>query len=86
MDQCLKFAVCDDVLQERKIIVNMVQEYMNTYDYFAKIDEYDAGEQLLAEENPVYDLVFLDIYMKKNKWYTGCGRIKEKKSVNPDYF
>lgn len=80
MDSSLKFAVCDDVLQERKIIVDMLQEYMDIHDHFIKIDEYDSGELLLEEANPVYDLVFMDIYMKTTN---GIQTATELKKRNP---
>lgn len=86
MDGSLKFAICDDVLQERKIIVDMVQEYMDIHDYFAKIDEYDTGEQLLAEENPVYNLVFLDIFMEKTNGIQTAAKLKERNTATQIVF
>ena len=78
MDSSLKVAVCDDVLQERKIIVDMLQEYMDIHDYFAKIDEYDTGERLSAEETPVYHLVFLDIFMGETNGIQTAEKLKKK--------
>ncbi len=78
MDSSLKFAVCDDVLQERKMIVDLLQEYMDIHDYSVKIDEYDTGEQLSAEATPVYHLVFLDIFMENTDGIQTAARLKEK--------
>lgn len=59
----LKFAICDDLQQEREKICTMVNTYIYIHHYIATIDEFSSGEELLSADYTVYDLIILDIFM-----------------------
>lgn len=59
----LRIAVCDDLEQDRKNMLALLNKYLDQKHYVALIDIYTSGEELLATKTGEYDLVVLDIFM-----------------------
>lgn len=64
MEASIKIAVCDDDEKDRRCIVDLLTEYLDGNDLYARIDVFDSGEKFLDGDTAQYDLVFLDIFMK----------------------
>ncbi|MGB4660067.1 MAG: LytTR family DNA-binding domain-containing protein [Mobilitalea sp.] len=65
----MRIAVIDDTPQDRKVAITLAKEYFiqrKEYENMQIIfDEYDSGESFLeAYIKGIYDILFLDIYMK----------------------
>lgn len=59
----LRCAICDDQQKERDIIFTLLNQYMDLHGHVAAIDMFTSGEELLASDISVYDLIVLDIFM-----------------------
>lgn len=62
----LKFAVCDDMEQERGALRRFLNGYFAQMSYDYDISEYRCGEALAADYedgDAAFDLIFLDIFM-----------------------
>lgn len=65
----MRIAVIDDNSSDRKTAITLAKDYFNQRKEYEKMeiifDEYDSGEAFLtAYMKGVYDILFLDIYMK----------------------
>lgn len=65
----MRIAVIDDNSSDRKTAIDLAKDYFNQRKEYEKMeiifDEYDSGEAFLnAYVKGVYDILFLDIYMK----------------------
>lgn len=63
MDQEIKVAVCDDLAEDRRRIIDLLSEYTDKNNLYVKIEEFSSGEGFLASDTAVYSLVFMDIFM-----------------------
>ena len=63
----LQVAICDDEEYYREKIQSLLKQYLDKQDLKYTIQLYSSGEQFLNhyENNVKYDIVFLDISMKK---------------------
>jgi DNA-binding LytR/AlgR family response regulator len=61
----IKIAICDDLIEERTKIRNLLEQYLDENYYVASIDEYESGEQLLKSDISKYNLIVLDIFMEE---------------------
>lgn len=59
----LRCTICDDQQKEQDIIFVLLNKYMDMHGHVAKIDQFSSGEELLATDTSVYDLIILDIFM-----------------------
>lgn len=74
----VKVAVCDDLQSDRKNIVSLIEKYVDTYGYLMSIDEYSSGEELIGADVGMYDLIFLDIFMKDLNGIQTAEKIMDK--------
>lgn len=59
----IKVAVCDDLEEDRQVLVNLLSEYTDKNNLYVKIQEFTSGEAFLASDTSEYSLVFMDIFM-----------------------
>lgn len=60
----MRFAIIDDLNQERAQALTLFEEYRNTRHIPFLVDDFDSGEDFLASFVPyTYDIIFMDIYM-----------------------
>lgn len=90
MKEYVRIAVCDDVTDERRNTINIVEKYIDSHEHVVKVDEYSSGESLIeALENgngsgdtdiePLrYDVVILDIFMDKMNGIETAKQLNEK--------
>lgn len=81
MNTEIKIAICDDILQERKKIYDLLNQYLDENNYVAIIDEYSSGEDLLSSNAYEYNLIILDIFMGK---LNGIETTQELLKINPN--
>ncbi|MDD3339998.1 MAG: response regulator [Lachnospiraceae bacterium] len=62
-ENILRIAVCDDLAQDRKMMISLLSEYLDKNNICARIDDYESGEAFLSSDTASYLLVFLDIFM-----------------------
>lgn len=70
----LRCTICDDQQKEQDIIFVLLNKYMDMHGHVAKIDQFSSGEELLATDTSVYDLIILDIFMGEK---TGIATAEE---------
>ncbi len=72
-------AVCDDELVERQYIENIVTKWAKVNKLDTKIDLYDSSESFLFmyQEKKDYDILLLDIEMKKMDGVTLAKKIRQ---------
>ena len=75
----IKIAVCDDIIEERVKIRDLINQYLDENYYVASIDEYDSGEELLKSDIVKYNLIVLDIFMNE---LNGIETTKEIMKIN----
>lgn len=63
MNYQMKIAICDDDDSDRKLMFQLVMEYLDLHNYHIGVDQYLTGEEFLASNVDQYDLVILDIFM-----------------------
>lgn len=63
MNQEIRIAVCDDLIEDRQNIIQMLSEYTDQNNLYVKIEEFASGEAFLSSDTSVYSLVFMDIFM-----------------------
>ena len=59
----IKVAVCDDLEEDRQVLVNLLSEYTDKNNLYVKIQEFTSGEAFLASDTSEYSLDFMDIFM-----------------------
>lgn len=74
----ITLAICDDEFIERKLNKKKIVQILENLNTDYNIDEYSDGQELVQSEM-FYDIVFLDIKMKK---LDGIETAKEIKKVN----
>ena len=52
-----KVAVCDDLEEDRQVLVNLLSEYTDKNNLYVKIQEFTSGEAFLASDTSEYSLV-----------------------------
>lgn len=75
-----RIALCDDSDMERRIIRNMISQYIKEHEYSVRIEEFSSGNALLNSDVTSYDLVILDIYMGG---LNGIDTAKELLRIHP---
>ena len=75
----LRCAVCDDLQNERDIIFSLLNTYMDTHGYVAAIDLFSSGEELLAADTSVYELIILDIFMGEKTGIATAEELMQRK-------
>lgn len=65
MEEVIRIAVCDDLKEDRDILIKILSEYLDQNNLYAEVDEFVSGEAFLASDISRYRLVFLDIFMDK---------------------
>ncbi len=75
----LRCAVCDDLQNERDILFSLLNTYMDTHGYVAAIDLFSSGEELLAADTSVYDLIILDIFMGEKTGIATAEELMQRK-------
>lgn len=64
-DNFLRIAVCDDDANDRQEIVQLLYQYLDQEQQYAKIVEFTSGEEFLDSDVSAYGLVILDIFMNE---------------------
>lgn len=77
----MKIAICDDDEKDRKLMRELICEYLDMHNYHIRIDEYHTGEAFLAGNISEYNLVILDIFMGE---LNGIETAKKLVADNPD--
>ena len=73
----LRIAVCDDMPSDRRVLIGMINKYLDLRDYLVEMNEYTSGEELLSS-GLSYDLVFLDIYMGELNGIQTAERLNQR--------
>ncbi|SHH72875.1 LytR/AlgR family response regulator transcription factor [Clostridium grantii] len=76
----LNIAICDDEKKELEIIYSLVSKNLTDIDQQFKINYFDEGEDLIEHMDSfkeLYDIIFLDIYMKFSNGIDIAKRIRE---------
>lgn len=82
MEEVIRIAVCDDLKEDRDILIKILSEYLDQNNLYAEVDEFISGEAFLASDISRYRLVFLDIFMDKlNGMETAKKLIRENHKV-----
>lgn len=76
----ITLAICDDEIIQRKLNEKKIVQVLENLNTDYNIDEYSDGQELVQSEI-FYDMVFLDIKMKK---LDGIETAKEIKKINPN--
>lgn len=75
----MKIAICDDMLQEKILLKEMAERYLEENDYEADIVTFENGEALLKNfETGAYDIIFLDVYMNGMNGLETAKEIRRK--------
>ena len=82
MEEVIRIAVCDDLKEDRDILIKILSEYLDQNNLYAEVDEFISGEAFLASDISRYRLVLLDIFMDKlNGMETAKKLIRENHKV-----
>ena len=76
----MNIIICDDRIDDRKNLSDLLSDYGEKKNYEFAITEYDSGEQLCEEQSALEacQLLFLDINMQGMDGLKTAMRIKEK--------
>ena len=76
----MNIIICDDRIDDRKNVSDLLSDYGEKKNYEFTITEYDSGEQLCEEQSALEacQLLFLDINMQGMDGLKTAMRIKEK--------
>ena len=80
MTKVLNIAICDDEKKELEIIYSLVSKNLTDINQQFKINYFDEGEDLIEHMDSfkeLYDIIFLDIYMKFSNGIDIAKRIRE---------
>jgi len=64
----LNIGICDDKLIQRKYLMMLIQDFETENDVNFNLYQFDSGETLIEnfnEDKELFDLLFLDNYMKE---------------------
>lgn len=82
MEEVIRIAVCDDLKEDREVLIKILSEYLDQNNLYAEVDEFVSGEVFLESDISRYRLVFLDIFMDKlNGMETAKKLIRENHKV-----
>lgn len=75
----IRIAICDDSALAREILEGLLAQYCDTRALPYTCTHFDDGEQLCYElgDGGWYDVVFLDIYMKRSQGVEVARRLRE---------
>lgn len=76
----IRIALCDDSDMERRIIRNMINQYIKEHEYSVQVEEFSSGDALLKGDVISFDLMILDIYMGG---LNGIDTAKELLRIHP---
>ena len=77
----MNIAVCDDDARDRAAICAILDRYIKQNNYICDICTFESGEELLAAFSlALYDVIFLDIYMKG---ISGIEAAKRIRAIDP---
>ena len=76
----MNIIICDDRIDDRKNLSDLLSDYGEKKNYEFAITEYDSGEQLCEEQSALEacQILFLDINMQGMDGLKTAMRIKEK--------
>ena len=78
----IKISLVDDKPEDRASLISLVQEIFQNKNITFSYDEFESAEDFLASyESGLYDLCFLDIYMKN---MNGMDAAREIRKLDPD--
>lgn len=65
----IKVAVCDDLEEDRQVLVNLLSEYTDKNNLYVKIQEFTSGEAFLASDTSEYSLVlWISLWTASMEW------------------
>lgn len=68
----IKVAVCDDLEEDRQVLVNLLSEYTDKNNLYVKIQEFTSGEAFLASDTSEYSLAFYGYLYGRHQWNGNC--------------
>lgn len=84
-----RIAICEDVAEERRKIIEKIDHFFKKEDLRYLVNEYSSGESLLAEFEDgaaVFDLIIMDICLGGINGLEASSRIREFDSLVPIAF
>lgn len=85
----IKIAICDDIASEREELQSILLMIQNTeQNWNFDITQYESGELLFMDlqEQRIFDLIFLDIYMDGMSGMEIAQKIRKRKMETPIVF
>ncbi|ERK31548.1 LytR/AlgR family response regulator transcription factor [Clostridium intestinale] len=76
----INIAICDDIKEELDLISSYVSKIINNINIEFKISTFNDGEEFIeyvSSSKEIYDIVFLDIYMKFSNGINTAKKIRE---------
>ena len=76
----INIAICDDIKEELELISSYVSKIINNINIEFKISTFNDGEEFIeyvSSSKEIYDIVFLDIYMKFSNGINTAKKIRE---------
>lgn len=76
----INIAICDDTKEELDLISSYVSKIINNINIEFKISTFNDGEEFIeyvSSSKEIYDIVFLDIYMKFSNGINTAKKIRE---------
>lgn len=67
----IKVAVCDDLEEDRQVLVNLLSEYTDKNNLYVKIQEFTSGEAFLASVHGVF-FGFYGYLYGRHQWNGNC--------------
>lgn len=82
----IHIAVVEDEQKDREIIMDYIEKYAAANEESIKISQFENARIFLANYNPIYDLVFLDIQMPLLDGMQAAERLRELDPAVPLVF
>ncbi len=73
----LNVAVVEDDKNSSDLICGYIKRYSEETGYFIKVDTYRDGDEITDEYRPEYDIIFLDIEMKRMDGMSAAKQIRK---------
>lgn len=80
----MKIAIIDDQKKDRRELIEALNPYLNTLDFPTELCQFESAEEFLVNfEKDVFDICFMDIYLKNMDGMAAARYIARK---DPDCF
>lgn len=72
----IRIAIVEDETEEREQLVSYVTRYTRQYGIEFAVSQFGDGDEILEHYRPVYDIIFLDVEMKRLDGMETAARIR----------